>query len=148
MQGETEWTACEGGLNYGSDLVRYIRKTHGDYFGIAVAGYPEKHEESVTMEDDLKFLKEKVDAGADFIVTQLFFDVPKFLDWVKQCRAIGISCPIIPGVMPIQAYASFKKNTVDLSVPQWILDGIEPIKVSCCFVETDLLGPFKSCMQS
>ncbi|KAF9389627.1 hypothetical protein CPC16_005694 [Podila verticillata] len=128
MQGETEWTACEGGLNYGSDLVRYIRKTHGDYFGIAVAGYPEKHEESVTMEDDLKFLKEKVDAGADFIVTQLFFDVPKFLDWVKQCRAIGISCPIIPGVMPIQAYASFKKNTVDLSVPQWILDGIEPIK--------------------
>lgn len=75
------------------------------------------------------FLKEKVDAGADFIVTQLFFDVPLFLDWVKACRAVGINCPIIPGVMPIQAYASFKKNIVGLSIPQWILDGIEPIKV-------------------
>ncbi|KAF9324125.1 hypothetical protein BG006_000834, partial [Podila minutissima] len=122
------WTACEGGLNYASDLVRYIRKTHGDYFGIGVAGYPEKHPESATMEEDLRFLKEKVDAGADFIVTQLFFDVPLFLNWVKACRAIGITCPIIPGVMPIQAYASFKKNIVGLSVPQWILDGIEPIK--------------------
>ncbi|KAF9182394.1 hypothetical protein BGZ49_004736 [Haplosporangium sp. Z 27] len=80
------------------------------------------------MEQDLLHLKEKVDAGADFIVTQLFFDVPLYLNWVKQCRAIGINCPIIPGVMPIQAYASFKRNTVGLSVPQWILDGIEPIK--------------------
>ncbi|KAG0208085.1 hypothetical protein BGX33_006482 [Mortierella sp. NVP41] len=126
--GQSEWSACEGGLNYASDLVRYIRKTHGDYFGIGVAGYPEKHPESASMEEDLKYLKEKVDAGADFIVTQLFFDVPKFLDWVRQCREAGIHCPIIPGVMPIQAYASFKKNIVGVSVPQWILDGIEPIK--------------------
>ncbi|KAG0241285.1 methylenetetrahydrofolate reductase-domain-containing protein [Mortierella sp. GBAus27b] len=126
--GQSEWTACEGGLNYASDLIRYIRKTHGDYFGIGVAGYPEKHPESASMEEDLKYLKEKVDAGADFIVTQLFFDVPLFLDWVQKCRDYGITCPIIPGVMPIQAYASFKKNTVDTSVPQWILDGIEPIK--------------------
>ncbi|KAF9414363.1 hypothetical protein BGZ94_000415 [Podila epigama] len=128
LQGQTEWTACEGGLNYAFDLVKYIRKTHGDHFGIAVAGYPEKHPESASMEEDLKYLKEKVDAGADFIVTQLFFDVPLFLNWVKACRAIGIKCPIIPGVMPIQAYASFKKNIVGLSVPQWILDGIEPIQ--------------------
>lgn len=116
-------------MNYASDLVRYIRKTHGDYFGIGVAGYPEKHPESASEEEDLRYLKEKVDAGADFIVTQLFFDVPLFLEWVRKCRAYGINCPIIPGVMPIQAYASFKKNTKDLSVPQWILDGIEPIKV-------------------
>ncbi|KAG0286569.1 hypothetical protein BGZ96_009348 [Linnemannia gamsii] len=115
--GQSEWTACEGGLNYAADLVRYIRKTHGDYFGIGVAGYPEKHPESASMEEDLKFLKEK-----------LFFDVPMFLDWVRQCREAGIHCPIIPGVMPIQAYASFKKNIVGVSVPQWILDGIEPIK--------------------
>ncbi|KAG0299591.1 hypothetical protein BGZ98_009919 [Dissophora globulifera] len=126
--GQSEWSACEGGLDYAADLVRYIRKTHGDYFGIGVAGYPEKHPESASMEDDLLHLKSKVDAGADFIVTQLFFDVPMFLDWVKKCRAIGINCPIIPGVMPIQAYASFKKNIVGVNVPQWILDGIEPIK--------------------
>ncbi|KAG0237623.1 hypothetical protein BGW42_000451 [Actinomortierella wolfii] len=126
--GQTEWSCCEGGLNYAVDLVRYIRKTHGDYFGIGVAGYPEKHPESPSLDLDIKYLKEKVDAGADFIVTQLFFDVPLFFNWVKKCREAGITCPIIPGIMPIQAYASFKKNTVGLSVPQWILDGIEPIK--------------------
>ncbi|KAF8937007.1 hypothetical protein BGZ58_003381 [Dissophora ornata] len=128
LQGESIWSPCEGGLDYASDLVSYIRRTHGDYFGIGVAGYPESHPESGSLEMDLKFLKQKVDAGADFVVTQLFFDVPLFLSWVKKCRDAGIMCPIIPGVMPIQAYASFQKNIVGLSVPQWIMDGVEAVK--------------------
>jgi len=78
----------------------------------------------------LKFLKAKIDAGADFIVTQLFFDVPLFLNWVRKCRATGIDCPILPGLMPIQSYGGFIKNTVGLSVPSWIRDGIETVKVT------------------
>lgn len=84
------------------------------------------------MEHDLYYLKQKIDAGADFIVTQLFFDVPKFLDWVREVRryGVGIEVPIVPGLMPIQTYAGFRKNVVDagLSVPQWILDGLEAVK--------------------
>jgi methylenetetrahydrofolate reductase (NADPH) len=75
-------------------------------------------------------LKQKTDAGADFIVTQLFFDVPLFLRWVKEVRRHGVVVPIVPGVMPIQSYAGFKKNVVDagLSVPSWILEGLEAVK--------------------
>jgi len=111
-------------------LVKYIREQYGDYFGICVAGYCEGHTDNPDKEDDLRRLKEKVDAGADFIITQLFFDVDLFLEWVKKCRAIGINCPIIPGIIPIQNYAGFKRiialcKTV---VPQYILEDLEPIK--------------------
>ena len=65
-------------------------------------GYPTGHPESESYEDDLKHLKEKVDAGADFIITQLFFKAETFIKYYKDCRAIGIECPIIPGLLPIQ----------------------------------------------
>ncbi|KAF9292762.1 hypothetical protein BGZ88_006134 [Linnemannia elongata] len=130
--GQKSWTPCKDGLPSATALVRHIRATHGDYFGIGVAAYPELHPESPTLEHDLYYLKQKIDAGADFIVTQLFFDVPKFLDWVREVRryGVGIEVPIVPGLMPIQTYAGFKKNVVDagLSVPQWILDGLEAVK--------------------
>jgi methylenetetrahydrofolate reductase (NADPH) len=71
--------------------VRFIRKEHGDYFGICVAGYPEGHIDAVSYEDDLKHLKEKIDAGADLIITQLFYDTDIFLKFVKDCRALGKS---------------------------------------------------------
>lgn len=87
---------------YATELVGHIRKTHGDYFVIGVAGYPSGHPEATSYEEDLIHLKEKVDAGADFIITQLFFNAQVFLDFVNDCREIGIRVPIIPGIMPIQ----------------------------------------------
>ncbi|KAG0286078.1 hypothetical protein BGZ97_007563, partial [Linnemannia gamsii] len=129
-QKTTSWHPCQDGLPSATALVSHIRKTHGDYFGIGVAAYPELHPESPSLSHDLYYLKQKTDAGADFIVTQLFFDVPLFLRWVKEVRRHGVVVPIVPGVMPIQSYAGFKKNVVDagLSVPSWILEGLEAVK--------------------
>jgi methylenetetrahydrofolate reductase (NADPH) len=94
-------------------------------------GYPEGHIENPDIELDLKYLKEKVDAGADFIITQLFYDTELFLNWVAKCREIGINVPILPGIMPIQSYAGFKRMTTlcQTRVPQYILSDLEPIKV-------------------
>lgn len=79
---------------------------------IAVAGYPEAHMTCASLDLDIQYLKEKVDAGADLVITQLFYDVSLFLSFVEKCRAKGITCPIIPGIMPIQNYRGFKRMTV------------------------------------
>lgn len=111
-------------------MVKYIRAEYGDYFCISVAGYPEGHIDNPNKEQDLQFLKEKVDAGADYIVTQLFYNVDLFLEWVEKCRQSGIHCPILPGIMPIQSYGGFRRMTTlcKTFVPQKILDDLEPIK--------------------
>jgi len=129
-KGADQWEKCENGFGYAVDLVKYIREHYGDYFGIAVAGYPEMHVEAESKEKDLQYLKEKIDAGADFVITQLFYSVDLFLQWVDDCRKIGITCPIIPGIMPIQNYRGFKRMTgfCKTFVPQEILDALEPIK--------------------
>ena len=88
-RGQLNWTACENGFSYAADLVKYIRKNYGDYFCISVAGYPEGHIENPDKEADLKNLKKKVDSGADYIVTQLFYDVDLYLEWIQRCRNIG-----------------------------------------------------------
>lgn len=93
---------------YASDLVRFIREETGDYFGICVAGYPNGHPDCKSFEDDLEHLKEKIDAGADFVITQLFYETEIFIKFVYRCREIGIKCPIIPGILPIQSYASLR----------------------------------------
>jgi len=129
-RGATSWKQMEGGFANAIDLVRYIREHWGDHFGITVAGYPEGHADATNKEEDLIHLKEKVDAGADFIITQLFYDVDIYLEFINSCRAIGINKPIIPGIMPIHTYAGFTRMT-QLSktiVPKFILDALEPIK--------------------
>lgn len=128
--GSAEWTPTEGGFSYAKDLVKYIRDNYGDYFDIGVAGYPEGHPEESNPDKLIPYLKEKVDAGASFIITQMFYDVDNFLTWVKNCRQAGINVPIIPGIMPISTYASFirRANWCEINVPQVFLDKLEPIK--------------------
>ncbi|BEJ16425.1 hypothetical protein CspHIS471_0510300 [Cutaneotrichosporon sp. HIS471] len=117
-------------FNHADDLVRYIRVKHGAFFCIGVAGYPTTHPDAESAESDMHWLKNKCDAGADYIITQLFYDVGQFETWVAACRAAGISQPIIPGVMPIQSYSSFRRliNLTKCVVPEKILRDLEPIK--------------------
>ena len=107
-KGEKVFQAVEGGLSYGSDLVALIRENFPN-FGIGVGGYPEKHPEAADMETDLKNLKIKIDAGADFITTQLFFDNQSYIDFVEACRAMNILAPVLPGILPVQSLDQVKR---------------------------------------
>lgn len=125
-----EWKPMENGFRYATDLVRYIRQHFGDYFSIAVAGYPIPHPEAESYEEDLKHLKEKVDAGADVIITQLFFESSVMINFVKDCRELGITIPILPGILPIMGYQQIVNlmNKSGLKMPDAIMDAMEPIK--------------------
>ncbi|CAO0790538.1 unnamed protein product [Mucor circinelloides] len=129
-KGQANWESCKEGFEHADDLVRYIREKYDDYFCIAVAGHPEGHIDNPDKEDDLMQLKKKVDAGADLVVTQLFFDIDSFLTFYKKARAIGITVPILPGVFPIQNYTGLKRviSFNNNFVPQKIWDDLEPIK--------------------
>lgn len=98
--GEAEFKAVAGGLQYASELVALL-KAHAPLLGIAVGGYPETHQEAPSREADIENLKRKVDAGADVVITQLFYDNDDFLRWRDKCVAAGITVPIVPGMLPI-----------------------------------------------
>ncbi|MFM2153120.1 MAG: hypothetical protein RL199_1555 [Pseudomonadota bacterium] len=108
-KGVDAFEAALGGFAHASELVRYARS--GWPFCIGVAGYPEKHPESADRYSDLLRLKEKVDAGASFVVTQLFFDNAYYFDFVAQARRLGITVPIVPGIMPITNVAQVERFT-------------------------------------
>ncbi len=108
-QGQERWTKTAGGLEYSHELVSILR---ADYdFAVGGAAFPETHIHATSTEDDLRHLKAKVDAGAGFLITQMFFDNRFYFDFVDRARAIGIDVPIIPGVMPILSSAGIKRMT-------------------------------------
>ncbi|GMF77927.1 unnamed protein product [Aspergillus oryzae] len=125
-----KWEAAEGGLRYAKDLVKYIRDKYGNHFDIGVGGYPEGADDNPDVDLLIDHLKEKVDAGASFVITQMFYDTDLFISWVKKCRAKGINVPIIPGIMPIQTYAAFirRANWTKIHIPEDWLETLEPVK--------------------
>ncbi|GAC1321146.1 MAG: methylenetetrahydrofolate reductase [NAD(P)H] [Thermoleophilaceae bacterium] len=108
-QGETEWRQTPGGLRYSTELARLISENFD--LSVGAACFPEVHPEAPSMEHDIRFLKQKVEAGARFLITQLFFDNELYFDFVRECRAAGIDVPIIPGIMPVTNYSQIKRFT-------------------------------------
>ena len=140
---EKKFVPNPGGHPYALDLVQQISAmNNGQYldtnidngsstdFCVGVAGYPEKHFESPNMEMDLKHLKAKVDAGADYIVTQMFFDNSRFFDFVDKCRSIGINVPIVPGLKPITRL--YQMNSLPrnfyIHIPEDLVRALEDLK--------------------
>ncbi|TWU65527.1 MULTISPECIES: methylenetetrahydrofolate reductase [NAD(P)H] [Crateriforma] len=107
-KGSEKFVQTEGGLRYANELVELIRERF-DHFGILVAGYPEVHQEAPDAQTDLTNLKRKVDAGADVVVTQLFYDNADFYRFRDDCDRAGITVPIVPGILPVTNFAQAKR---------------------------------------
>lgn len=142
MTGEKRFSPTPGGYRYASELVEGIRQYQGSstyqrkrklameesdrYFCIGVGGYPEKHFEAPNIETDIENLKKKVDAGADYIITQMFFDNKVYYDFVDRCRKAGITVPIIPGLKPLSTarQISMLPESFSLDIPMELTSAI------------------------
>lgn len=125
-----KWEAKKGGFQYAKDLVKYIKSRYGNHFDIGVAGYSEGCDDQEDADLLIDHLKEKVDAGGTFVITQMFYDVDIFLAWVKKCRNKGITVPIIPGIMPISTYGAFMRRAewTRCHIPEAWSAALEPVK--------------------
>ncbi len=127
LRGDRPSGGGAGVLNHAVDLVRFIREHAGDHFHLEVAGYPESHPESPSPAHDLAYLREKVMAGADGIITQYFFNADAYFRFVDDAQRAGIEVPIVPGIMPITNYgrlARFSK-LCGAEIPLWISKRLE-----------------------
>lgn len=127
-KGETHFAPHPDGFRYASELVTFIR-SRKPAFCLGVAGYPEGHPEAPSKEADLTNLKRKVDAGANFVVTQLFFDPRDYFDLIERAQALGIGLPIVPGIMPITDVAQIKRFTqmCGAKIPPALLAELEKV---------------------
>ncbi|MCL6268118.1 methylenetetrahydrofolate reductase [NAD(P)H] [Flagellimonas myxillae] len=143
MKEEKYFAPTSGGHKYASDLVEQIQELNkGNYlhevietdncanFCVGVAGYPEKHMEAPSLKTDLKRLKQKVDLGADYVVTQMFFDNQKFFEFVDEARKIGIEVPIIPGIKPIavKRHLQLLPQVFRVDIPEDLIEAVESCK--------------------
>lgn len=127
---QTEWRPAEGGFNYAKDLIKYIKEKYSDHFDIGVAGYPEGLEKTQDKDTLMQHLKEKIDAGGTFIITQMFYDADNFIQWMHDVRAAGIEVPILPGIMPVQTHAAFIRRATwsEATIPDEWTAALEPVK--------------------
>ncbi|MBL7039008.1 MAG: methylenetetrahydrofolate reductase [NAD(P)H] [Pirellulaceae bacterium] len=109
-RGQREFAAVDGGLRHANELVALIRAEFPN-FGIAVAGYPETHREATSPEVDLQNLKRKVDAGADIVITQLFYNNDDYFRFRDRCEQIGIRVPVVPGILPVTSLSQIRRLT-------------------------------------
>lgn len=125
-QGQERFVAPADGFAHASDLISFIRSTHMD-FCLGGAANPEKHPEAASLEEDLVHLAAKVKAGADFLVTQLFFDNERFFAFRDRVKAMGIHVPLIPGIMPITAFRQIERFTqmAGCSIPPGLVRDLE-----------------------
>jgi methylenetetrahydrofolate reductase (NADPH) len=128
-QGQARFEPPPGGFQYASELVRFIREEDFN-FCLGGACYPEGHVETLSRDDDLRHLKAKVDAGLDFVITQLFFDNAFYFDFVERARRAGINVPIVPGIMPITNYEQLQRFTrmCGATVPMRLALQLERVK--------------------
>ena len=125
-KGETEFRATAGGLNYANELVDLIRQEFPE-FGVLVAGYPEKHQEAASFEIDIENLKRKVDAGADGVITQLFYSNDDYFRFEEVCRRAGLNLPIVPGIFPVTNLAQIRRlsNMCGATLPTTLVQELE-----------------------
>lgn len=162
MKGQNQFLPTEGGHHHAIDLVHHINDIgRGKYltdekrceeenkFCIGVAGYPEKHIEAPSMHYDLQKLKEKVDAGADYVVTQMFFDNQKYFNFVKEAREIGIEIPIIPGIKPIatKGHLSMLPKTFKIDLPEELISEITKAKDNTAVKQIGIEWAVKQCRE-
>ncbi len=116
-----------GEFRYASDLVAFIRQETGDWFEIEVAAYPEMHPQARNYREDLANFKRKVDAGANAAITQYFFNADAYFNFVDDCRALGVTLPIVPGIMPIANYSQLARFSAacGAEIPRWLAKKLE-----------------------
>jgi len=121
-QGELKFTPVEGGFRYASELVAFVRARTGDWFHIEVACYPEYHPQTRTAAEEVRNFKKKVDAGANAAITQYFYNADAYFRFVDECRAAGLTLPIVPGVMPIGNYSQLARfsDACGAEIPRWM----------------------------
>ncbi len=124
------WMPGENCFRFSCDLCAFIREHSGDHFSIGVAGFPEGHPLCPDRDLDAKYLKMKIDSGADFVITQLFFDNTDYADYVKRLKNLGVKARVIPGILPITNYRKLVEFFANdgVTIPRQVKDIFEPIQ--------------------